>query len=141
MLSKDRASFVDEEKVFFLTEEEYESLFEYCNDDGDFLPFMPIINFYTFIKNEKLQIDEKVDIDCRKINVSKELSIDFVERMSDKAEEYLLEVEDSTKPDFTSNTARLMWLNNGPSHDEKLRKYEVCVEEGAFLLSKEKKKA
>lgn len=121
-----------------LTDDFIKSLYDY---EGDYEPGKILINFYSKLKNEILQIDYKVDIDARKIKISEELYLELTDKVTEEAEKAGYPKKPS--PDEPISTAQgvLMWMNQGPSIDKDLSKYTVIVEEGAFVKTKEEEKA
>ena len=95
-----------------------------------------LVNFYKHIKNEILGIEQKVDVDYRKIKISKELYMDMNERMIKIArDEGYPDSPTKDKPQSASAPA-LVWMNQGPSVDDNLDKYEIVIEDKAMVPSK-----
>ena len=120
-------------KKINLNDKFIESLFEY---DGDYKPGKVLIRFYSKLKNDIMKIDCKVDLDCRKIKISKELYLELTNRVTEEAVKAGYPKRPSPKQPKSTAQGCLMWMNQGPSLKKDLNKYTVLVEKGAFVKAK-----
>lgn len=94
-----------------------------------------LLNFYNHIKYKILGIEQRVDVDCRKIKISKELYMNMNEKMIEIARDEGYPDSPTKEQPQSARAPALVWMNQGPSVEDDLNKYEIIIEDGAMVPS------
>ena len=114
-----------------ITKEEFESIFDY--DGEDYEPGIALLNFYSLLVYDIINVEDFNKIDGKYIKISEKLYNEIFNRIQKDARKSDYPDYPTENKEVSTKQGMYQWINSGPSSDENLDKYTIVVEDGAII--------
>lgn len=117
-------------KKYKITEEQFENVFDY--EDEDYTPGFALLNFYSILVYDIMEVEDFDKIDGKYIEISNELYDEIFSRIKEDAKKAGYPSYPTENIKISIKQGMYQWTNSGPSSSDNLDKYKILVKQDAI---------